>query len=70
MCGGIQYQDHKIFFPQSDAKLPIKLRGGGVTWVAWGRRKEEATGKFPNGGWARLIPSKWANGNHGTQDLF
>ncbi len=54
MCGGIQYQDHKIFFPQSDAKLPIKLRCGGVTWVTWGRRKEEATGKFPNGGWARL----------------
>ena len=27
---------------------------GGVTWITWGRRKEEAVGKFPNGGWARL----------------
>ena len=54
MCGGIQYQDHKIFFPQADARLPVKLRGGGVTWVTWGRRQKEAIGKFPNGGWARL----------------
>ena len=53
MCGGIQYQDHKIFFPQPDAKLPVKLRHGGVTWVIWGRRKEEFN-RFPNGGWARL----------------
>lgn len=53
MCGGIQYQDHKIFFPQPDAKLPVKLRHGGVTWVIWGRRKEESN-RFPNGGWARL----------------
>jgi len=53
MCGGIEYQDHKIFFPQADAKLPVKLRNGGVTWVIWGRRKEESN-RFPNGGWARL----------------
>lgn len=54
MCAGVQYQDHTIYFPQPDAKLPIRLRGGGVTWVTWGRRKKEAIGKFPNGGWARL----------------
>ena len=54
MCGGIQYQDHKIFFPQTDARLPVKLRGGGVTWITWGRRQKEAIGKFPNGGWAKL----------------
>lgn len=54
MCGGIQYQDHQIYFPQSDARLPVKLRGGGVTWITWGRCKQEAIGKFPNGGWARL----------------
>ncbi|HRB45977.1 MAG TPA: hypothetical protein PK439_08300 [Nitrosomonas sp.] len=54
MCGGVQYQDHTIYFPQPDAKLPIRLRGGGVTWVTWGRRQKEAIGKFPNGGWARL----------------
>lgn len=30
------------------------LRHGGVTWVAWGRRKKGDSGKFPNGGWARI----------------
>ena len=54
MCGGIEYQDHKLYFPQPDARLPIRLRHGGVTWKAWGRRKEETIGIFPNGGWARL----------------
>ena len=54
MCGGIEYQDQKIYFPQPDARLPVMLRHGGVTWIVWGRRKEEAIGKFSNGGWARL----------------
>ena len=54
MCGGIEYQDQKIYFPQSDAHLPVRLRDGNVTWITWGRRKDEAIGKFPNGGWARL----------------
>lgn len=54
MCGGIEYQDQKIYFPQPDARLPVMLRHGGVTWIIWGRRKEEAIGKFSNGGWARL----------------
>ena len=54
MCGGIEYQDQKIYFPQPDARLPVRLRDGHVTWITWGRRKDEATGKFPNGGWARL----------------
>ena len=54
MCGGIQYQDQKIYFPQPDARIPVMLRHGDVTWIIWGRRKEEAIGKFPNGGWARL----------------
>ena len=54
MCGGIEYQDQKIYFPQPGASLPVRLRDGNVTWIAWGRRKDEAIGKFPNGGWARL----------------
>lgn len=54
MCGGIEYQDQKIYFPQTDARLPVRLRDGNVTWVTWGRREKEAVGKFPNGGWARL----------------
>jgi hypothetical protein len=48
MCGGIEYQSEKIYFPQPGARLPVRLRDGSVTWIAWGRRKDEATGKFPN----------------------
>lgn len=54
MCGGVEYQDHKIYFPQPNARLPVMLRHGGVTWVTWGRRKKGDSGKFPNGGWARI----------------
>lgn len=54
MCGGIEYQGNKIYFPQPEAKLPIKLRHGDVVWVLWGKRQNEGPGKFPNGGWARL----------------
>ena len=54
MCGGIEYQDQKIYFPQPNARLPVLLRHGDVTWVTWGKRKNEDSGKFPNGGWARL----------------
>jgi len=42
MCGGIEYQDQKIYFPQPDARLPVQLRDGHVTWITWGRRKDEA----------------------------
>ena len=54
MCGGIEYQDQKVFFPQPGARLPVRLRDGNVTWVTWGMRKNESISKFPNGGWARL----------------
>ena len=54
MCGGIEYQDRKFYFLQPNARLPIRLRHGGVTWKAWGKRKEETIGIFPDGGWARL----------------
>ncbi len=33
MCGGIEYQDQKIYFPQPDALLPVRLRDGHVTWI-------------------------------------
>ena len=39
MCGGIKYQENKIYFPQPDARLPVMLRHGGVTWIIWGKRK-------------------------------
>lgn len=67
MCGGVQYHEHKIYFPQPAARLPVKLRRGGITWVTWGRRQKEAIGKFPNGGWARLDS---INGSPGIRSQF
>ncbi len=54
MCGGIQYQEHKIYFPQHEARLPVLLRSGGVSINSPCTREKEAIGQFPNGGWARL----------------
>ncbi len=54
MCGGIEYENNRIYFPNPEARLPVRLRNGLVTWVTWGRREKEAIGVFPNGGWARL----------------
>ena len=35
-------------FQQLDARLPVLLRHGGITWIIWGKRKLEGSGKFPN----------------------
>lgn len=53
MCSGIEYQEHKVYFPQPNAKLPVLKKNGEVYWVEWGNRD---TGRdlLPNGGWARL----------------
>lgn len=62
MCGGIDYQGEKIYFPNPEARLPVRLRSGIVTWVTWGNRKKEANRNFPNGGWTRLdsiYAEKW-----------
>ena len=62
MCGGIEYQSEKVYFPNPQARLPLRLRSGDVTWVTWGNRKQEANKDFPNGGWARLnsiYAGKW-----------
>lgn len=57
MCGGIQYtHDNKeqvFYFPNPHAKLPVLKRNGGVAFLTWGRRQNEA-GTLPLGGWARL----------------
>jgi hypothetical protein len=58
MCGGIEYQGKKIYFPLPGARLPVRLRNGNVAWVTWGRCEKEAIGVFPNGGWARLSSIK------------
>ena len=70
MCGGIQYQDHKIYFPQPDARLPVRLRSGNVTWMIGVTARRKETGAFlmaAGHGWTRL---KQVNGNLGTQDRF
>ena len=55
MCGGIEYQGQKIYFPNPEARLPVLLRNGEVTWILWGNRTISSSNKrFPNGGWARL----------------
>lgn len=57
MCGGVEYQDGartaRVFFPQPEARLPVRRRDGGVAWLPWGRREDEAVA-LPGGGWARL----------------
>lgn len=58
MCGGVKYTDKNgkdwaIYFPSPKAALPVLKRDGGVEWVTWGKRKEE-TGRFFDGGWAKL----------------
>lgn len=62
MCGGIEYQGHKIYFPNPEARLPVRTRDGNVSWVPWGSREKVGRLTFPNGGWARLdsiAAGKW-----------
>ena len=57
MCGGVYYsingQDVRVYFPNPKAQLPVKVRTGGPSLLAWGRRHQQA-GTLPLGGWARL----------------
>ena len=57
MCGGVYYlingQDIRVYFPNPKAQLPVKVRSGGISALAWGRRHKQA-GALPLGGWARL----------------
>lgn len=62
MCGGIEYQGTKVFFPNPEARLPVRTKDGGVTWLPWGERNKGGKITFPNGGWARLesiAQGKW-----------
>jgi hypothetical protein len=43
MCGGIEYQGDKVFFPNPEARLPVRTRDGGITWVPWGERRQSVT---------------------------
>lgn len=70
MCGGIEYQDQKIYFPQPDARLPARLRDGNVTWVTWVGARMRPLVNFRMAAGHDWLPSKVANGNPGTQDRF
>jgi hypothetical protein len=50
-----KYQNkiHTIFFNQSNAMLPVKLKNRECILVPWGRRENENS-EMPLGGWARL----------------
>ena len=57
MCAGVECKDGnrivRVYFPNPRAALPVRLKSGATSWLAWGRREGE-TPAFPHGGWARL----------------
>lgn len=48
-----QAKPHTVYFPRSNALLPVKLANGEIKLVKWGRRQQESS-EMPLGGWARL----------------
>ena len=52
MCLGIAYkyqgQDHRVYFLDPKARLPVKKKSGKEVLVSWGRRKSERI-NFPLG---------------------
>ena len=48
-----QNKTHTVFFNQSKAMLPVKLKTGEIKLITWGRRECENS-ELPSGGWARL----------------
>ncbi|MEM7017815.1 MAG: YrzE family protein [Pseudomonadota bacterium] len=56
-CNGIEYRQAtnpvQVFFSQTQAALPVRLKTGETSWVQWGRRQGES-GNLPPGGWANL----------------
>ncbi|KHF25845.1 hypothetical protein BOW35_05910 [Solemya velum gill symbiont] len=57
MCGGVTFnhsgQDYRVFFPNPNAVLPVRMKNGSHLLLPWGRRREQS-GSLPVGGWARL----------------
>jgi len=57
MCAGVECKDGKrivrVYFPSPRAALPVRLKSGATSWLAWGRREGENPA-FPQGSWARL----------------
>jgi hypothetical protein len=57
MCGGVYYthngQDIRVYFPNPNARLPVREKNGSICLLPWGRRSKQP-GHLPLGGWARL----------------
>jgi len=43
MCSGVYYSVHghdtRVYFPNPQAQLPVRVRDGTVAALAWGRRQ-------------------------------
>lgn len=53
MVFSYQNKIHTVYFHQTGAMLPVKLKNGECRLVPWGRRERENS-DMPLGGWARL----------------
>ena len=57
MCGGVFFihkgEEHRYYFPNPKAVLPVKMKKGNEQLFPWGRRTKQM-GRLPKGGWARL----------------
>ena len=58
-----QHKIYTIFFAQTKAVLPVKLKNGETKLVVWGRRENENS-EMPLGGWVRLTTIKNESNNH------
>lgn len=38
MCSGIEYKDQMYLWKDATVKLPVLMKNGEVTWLAWGER--------------------------------
>lgn len=56
MCGGVEYiyqgEKKRVYFPNPNAHLPVRLKNGEISYMPWGRRKQQL-GQLPMGGGAR-----------------
>jgi len=68
MCGGVEYiyqgEKRRVYFPNPNAHLPVRLKNGEIEYLPWGRRKQQL-GQLPMGGWARHDSIK-----HGVWDKW
>lgn len=67
MCGGIEYPSGLIYLPNRDARLPVRLHNGNVTWVSEQTARKKQTEIFSMVAGRILNQSMPENGNSGIQ---